>query len=188
MCIRDRINDIPEIWSSSICIGNTCYNESVDSVNIQLSVEDSISCGLLAWTNGVGQGLVQLNIYDNNNLNENILVDVNFFFDTYNSTNKQNNESNSQQTFTLIGNYPNPFNSVTTLIYELYKDAKINITIYDILGNQVKTLINNVQSRGHKSIQWNASNNYGQKVETGVYFYKVQTNDYQQVKKIIFLK
>ena len=131
---------------------------------------------------------MQLNIYDNDNLNENILVDVNFFFDTYNSTNKQNNESNSQQTFTLIGNYPNPFNPVTTLIYELHKDAKVNITIYDILGNQVKTLINNVQNRVYKSIQWNASNNYGQKVETGIYFYKVQTNDYQQVMKIIFLK
>ena len=188
MVVKRMINDIPESWSSSICIGNTCYNESVDSVNIQLSIEDSISCGLLAWTNGAGQGLVQLNIYDNNNLNENIMVDVNFFFNTYNSTNEQNNESNSQQTFTLIGNYPNPFNPVTTLIYELHTDAKVNITIYDILGNQVKTLINNVQNRGHKSIQWNTSNNYGRKVETGIYFYKIQTSEYQQVEKMIFLK
>ncbi len=188
MVVKRMINDIPESWSSSICVGNTCYNESIDSVNFQLGVEDSISCGLLAWTNGMGQGLVQLNIFDINNLNENILIDVNFFFDTFNSTIKQDNESNSQQTFTLIGNYPNPFNPVTNLIYELHTDAKVNIMIYDILGNQIKTLINNVQNRGHKSIQWNASNNHGQKVETGIYFYKIQTDDYQQVKKIIFLK
>ncbi|MFL2983351.1 MAG: T9SS type A sorting domain-containing protein [Candidatus Neomarinimicrobiota bacterium] len=182
------INNLPEGWSSSICIGTTCFNESIDSIAIQINSGDSINCGLLAWTNGLGQGLVQLNIFDITNIDENILIDINFFFGTYNSIINQNEELDSPKYFTLIGNYPNPFNPNTTLIYDLHKDAHVNIRIYDVLGNQIMTLINEKQNMGYKSIQWNALNEYGLQAKTGLYFYKIQVDNYQQIKKMIFVK
>ena len=59
-----RINSLPEGWTSSICLGKLCYNELVDSVTIQLDLGDSTDCGILAWTNGVGIGTIQLDLFD----------------------------------------------------------------------------------------------------------------------------
>ena len=63
--------------------------------------------------------------------------------------------------FNVYNNNPNPFNPVTTLRYDLPEDALVNITIYDIMGRIVKTLINSQQNAGFKSIQWNATNDAG---------------------------
>ena len=63
--------------------------------------------------------------------------------------------------FNVYNNYPNPFNPVTTLRYDLPEDALVNITIYDIMGRIVRTLINSQQNAGFKSIQWNATNDAG---------------------------
>ncbi|SVC38533.1 uncharacterized protein METZ01_LOCUS291387, partial [marine metagenome] len=63
--------------------------------------------------------------------------------------------------YSLHQNYPNPFNPVTTLRYDLPEDALVNITIYDMMGRQVKTLINEEQTAGYRSLQWNATNDAG---------------------------
>jgi hypothetical protein len=90
--------------------------------------------------------------------------------------------------YTLHQNYPNPFNPVTTLRYDLPKDAVVNITIYDMMGRQVKTLINNTQTAGYKSTQWNATNNTGQPVSAGLYLYTIQAGEFRQTKKMVLLK
>ena len=90
--------------------------------------------------------------------------------------------------YTLHQNYPNPFNPITTLRYDLPEDSFVDITIYDILGNVVNNLVNDKQSYGYKSIQWNASDNQGRPVSAGVYLYKIQANDFVVVKKMILLK
>jgi len=64
----------------------------------------------------------------------------------------------------------------------------VNITIYDIIGRQIKTLINSSQTAGYKSIQWNATNNTGQSVSTGVYLFKIQAGNFIQTKKMVLLK
>ena len=84
--------------------------------------------------------------------------------------------------------YPNPFNPVINIQYELNKDALLNITIYDMLGRQVKTLINGLQTSGNKIIQWNATIDQGQPVSAGVYLYIIEAVEFKQIKKIIFLK
>tara|TARA_Y100001970_G_scaffold132080_1_gene162899 strand:- start:2302 stop:3300 length:999 start_codon:yes stop_codon:yes gene_type:complete len=88
----------------------------------------------------------------------------------------------------LKQNYPNPFNPVTTLQYDLPEDGLVNITVYDILGNVVNTLVNANQSSGYKSVQWDATNNQGQPVSAGVYLYKIQAGDFVDTKKMILLK
>ena len=90
--------------------------------------------------------------------------------------------------FSLHQNYPNPFNPITTLRYDLPEDSFVDVTIYDMLGNMVKKLVNNKQSYGYKSIQWNALNNQGKPVSAGLYLYKIQANGFLDVKKMILLK
>tara|TARA_B100000586_G_scaffold51571_1_gene34478 strand:+ start:1840 stop:4191 length:2352 start_codon:yes stop_codon:yes gene_type:complete len=92
------------------------------------------------------------------------------------------------QVFTLYQNYPNPFNPNTTLCYDLPKDDMVNITIYDIMGRKVRTVVSNQQSAGHKSVQWNATNDAGTPVSAGMYYYAIQANDSRQVRKMILLK
>ncbi len=88
----------------------------------------------------------------------------------------------------LLQNYPNPFNPVTTLRYELSQESFVKITIYDMLGNVVNNLVNRNQRRGSKSVQWNATNDQGQPVSTGLYIYTIQTGDFIQTKKMLLLK
>ena len=96
--------------------------------------------------------------------------------------------SNIPEQFILHPNYPNPFNPVTTIRYELSKESFVAITIYDMLGNVVHNLVNANESPGYKSIQWNATNNQGEPVSAGVYLYKIQAGDFVDTKKMILLK
>jgi len=90
--------------------------------------------------------------------------------------------------FNLYNNYPNPFNPVTTLRYDLPEDALVNITIYDIMGRIVRTLINSQQNAGFKSIQWNATNDAGSPLPAGLYLYKIQADNFVQTRKMVLLK
>ncbi|MBL7013620.1 MAG: choice-of-anchor J domain-containing protein [Candidatus Marinimicrobia bacterium] len=91
-------------------------------------------------------------------------------------------------TFALHQNYPNPFNPITTLSYELPERAFVNITIYDMLGKKVKTLINQSQGAGYKTLKWNATNDYGKPVSAGMYVYTIQAGDYNHKRKMTLLK
>ena len=73
------------------------------------------------------------------------------------------------EVYALHQNYPNPFNPVTNLSYDLPENAMVNITIYDMMGRIVNTLVNENQSAGYKTLRWNATNNTGQPVSAGVY-------------------
>jgi len=90
--------------------------------------------------------------------------------------------------FALRQNYPNPFNPVTTLRYDLPENNLVNITIYDMLGRQVKTLINQTQDAGYRSVIWDATNDYGKPVSAGIYLYQIQAGKYLQTKKMVLLK
>jgi hypothetical protein len=85
--------------------------------------------------------------------------------------------------FQLMQNYPNPFNPATTIEYALIKNTKVKISIYDILGRQIKTLINDFEVAGYHSINFNASN-----LSSGIYFYKIETDQFTNTKKMILSK
>ena len=85
-------------------------------------------------------------------------------------------------------NKPNPFNPITLISYDLPFSQKVNLTIYDLRGNVIITLIDKKEERGIKNVQWNAKNKEGQRVPTGIYFYKISTNNFESSKKMILLK
>ena len=100
-----------------------------------------------------------------------------------------NNENrNIPKTFSLNQNYPNPFNPVTTLRYDIPENSHVNIIIYDILGRQVRTLVNQTQDAGFKSVLWDATNDFGKQVSAGVYLYQIQAGEFVQTKKMVLLK
>ena len=91
--------------------------------------------------------------------------------------------------FALQQNYPNPFNPVTKLRYAIPKNGLVTIIIYDMLGRQVKTLVNQTQQdAGYKSVIWDATNDYGNPVSAGIYLYQIRAGEYMQTKKMVLLK
>jgi len=90
--------------------------------------------------------------------------------------------------FNLQQNYPNPFNPVTSLRYDLPEDGLVNITIYDMMGRIVKTLVNSSQTAGFKSVQWNATNDRNESISAGLYLYTIQAGEFRQTKKMVLLK
>ena len=92
------------------------------------------------------------------------------------------------EVFALHQNYPNPFNPTTQIRYDLPEDAMVTITIYDIMGRSIRSLVNSKQTAGYRSIQWNATNNAGSPVSAGLYLYTIQAGDFRQAKKMVLLK
>ena len=90
--------------------------------------------------------------------------------------------------FRLYPNAPNPFNPTTALRYYLPRDEFVTITIYDMLGNIVRNLVHEYQSTGHKSVQWDATNNFGESVSAGVYLNTIVVGDIKKTQKMILLK
>ena len=78
--------------------------------------------------------------------------------------------------------------SLSQIKYDLPEDALVNITIYDIMGRSIRSLVNSQQTAGYRSIQWNATNNLGEPVSAGMYIYMIQAGEFRQVKKMVLLK
>jgi hypothetical protein len=92
------------------------------------------------------------------------------------------------ETYALHQNYPNPFNPITTLRYDLPEDSHVNITVYDMLGRVVKTMVNQTQNAGFRFIIWDATNDFGKPISAGIYLYKIQAGEYISTKKMVLLK
>ena len=90
--------------------------------------------------------------------------------------------------FSLHQNYPNPFNPTTTIAYDLPIASIVNITIYDMMGRKIKTLVNEYEAAGFKYTQWDGRNDKNESVSAGLYVYLLQTEKFMQNKKMIFLK
>jgi len=85
--------------------------------------------------------------------------------------------------FALMQNYPNPFNPTTTITYHLPKTAKVELKVYDVLGNEIVTLVNEEKPSGIYNVQLTMNN-----VSSGIYFYKITAGEFVQTKKIILIK
>jgi hypothetical protein len=95
---------------------------------------------------------------------------------------------NIPEQFALHQNYPNPFNPTTTIEYDLPKDAHVYLVIYDILGRELRTLVDQHQEPGYRSVIWDGTNDQGTHVGAGVYLYRVQAGKYAKTHKMVLLK
>ena len=101
---------------------------------------------------------------------------------------RKKNLSEIPSKFSILSAFPNPFNPVTTLRYDLPEDNFVMITVYDMLGREIAKLVNTTQEAGFKSVQWDATDSMGRPVSAGVYLYQIQAGKFVQTKKMVLLK
>jgi hypothetical protein len=129
----------------------------------------------------------------NNYITSLAVIGTNLFAGTFNGlwmrplsemiTSSDNKDNILPPSFSLQQNYPNPFNPITTINYSLYNSGLVTIKVYDILGREVTTLVNENKPAGNYSVQFNSAKN-----ASGVYFYRMGFGSYLQVKKLVVQK
>ncbi len=100
----------------------------------------------------------------------------------------ENKEKNNTNSFQLFQNYPNPFNLVTTIKFDLPKRSHIKLVIHNILGQEVKTLLNETKDSSRFEVKWNGTNNANSTVASGLYIYRIITNEFIKSKKMLLLR
>jgi hypothetical protein len=91
-------------------------------------------------------------------------------------------------TFSLQQNYPNPFNPTTEIVYTIPNNETVKLTVFDVLGRQVKTLVDHKMAAGKHSVTWNGTDELGRLVSSGVYFYRLTVADQTRIRKMLFVK
>ena len=91
--------------------------------------------------------------------------------------------NNLPNSFDLFQNYPNPFNPSTKIKYLIIKDSFVSLKVFDVLGKEISTLVNEKLSAGEYEVEFD-----GSRLSSGIYFYKIESGDYTEIKKMVLLK
>ncbi len=92
------------------------------------------------------------------------------------------------ESFELYQSYPNPFNSQTVIKYDLLKSCQVTLSIYNILGQKVRTLVSELQEPGPKSLNWNGKDEKGRDLASGIYFYQLKAGEVTRTRRMVLLK
>ncbi len=130
---------------------------------------------------GVSQGVIAA--YTFSNITSNHSISVSFELQT-----NSPEDDLSPQNYVLFQNYPNPFNPLTNIKFELKKKEDVNLTVFDLSGQKVKTLINDTRSAGSYCAVWDGTSDFGQKVSSGLYICTLKAGNFSQAKKMVFMK
>ncbi len=130
--------------------------------------------GNLNGTRGFSGKIDQVLIYNN--------------FEGLNTTGVKDETAEIPKKFELLQNYPNPFNPTTTIKFGVAKAGQVSLVVYDLLGRKVKTLFNENTHVGFHTVGWDGTNEFGNKVATGLYFYQLKAESVQLTHKMILLK
>jgi hypothetical protein len=90
--------------------------------------------------------------------------------------------------FALLQNYPNPFNPACNIEYSLPTDCQVTLSIYNILGQKVRVLVDEYQNAGFKTVSWDGKDDKGENVSSGIYFYRIKANGFEQTKRMVLTK
>lgn len=174
------VNELPEGWTSSLCF-EFCFAPFVDSIatvddppffSSPLSPGETRSVSLHVFTtDNPGTANVQVQAGTFNNPSDKITID----FTANAGPTSINDEGKNPNNFILNQNFPNPFNPITVISYQLAVDSKVNLIVYDILGNEVAVLVNEFKSAGSHSVVFSKESlRDGSNLSSGVYFYQLK--------------
>ncbi len=180
------IENLPQNWTSSLCFA-LCFAPSVDSVvtnqtygSSPLQAGETREVSLHFFTTSKpGTGMVRLEAGTITDPNNRVIIEVEG--STISTSVEENDEK--QFDFILHQNYPNPFNPSTIISYRLQKTGRVVIQIFDILGNEIKTLVDGIRSPGLHSVSFSSSD-----LPNGIYFYCAQAGDKVITKKMQIIK
>jgi len=100
----------------------------------------------------------------------------------------ETNNREKPSEFALYQNYPNPFNQATKIEFTLSQSGFVSLSIYDLLGRKIRTLVSENLSPGYKSVLWEGKDDSGKEVSSGIYFYRLKIGDYSEAKRLVLLK
>ncbi|HDZ59096.1 MAG TPA: T9SS type A sorting domain-containing protein [Ignavibacteriales bacterium] len=181
------INDLPPNWVSSLCFGQNCFPPSFDSVATTpdfntppLAPGDTLLSSLHV-TALVNDGIanVQIQAGTFHNPNDRITID----FEATTLPVSVDGEKTLPGQYFLAQNYPNPFNPSTKIKFGLKDASVVSLKVYDILGNEVATLINEFRDAGDYEVNFNSVH-----LSSGIYFYKLTANGFAETRKMILEK
>ncbi|HEX9252188.1 MAG TPA: T9SS type A sorting domain-containing protein [Ignavibacteriaceae bacterium] len=179
-------NNLPASWQSSLCF-EYCFPGWVDSVatnsdfgSTPLAPNETreVAIHVFPLVN-LGTGYVQMQAATFRNPSSRVTVD---FTAIVNPTSVED-ENTVVDNYYLAQNYPNPFNPSTRINFGLKNPGNVEISVYNILGNKVATLVNGYKPAGRHSVVFNAYS-----LSSGTYFYKIVTNEFTLTKKMLMLK
>ena len=188
----DNLNDLPDeigIYVDDVCKGAVKVDSAYTDICVYLGENEALdpdNCELVLYyesKNGVSDrktvkpGTDELNLISGNGLKCYTL-----------KLSDGSQISELPPVSTLFQNYPNPFNPSTSIAYELAEDGMVSLDIYNIRGQQVRTLMNEHQLSGRHSIAWDGKDEHGNTVSSGIYYYRLNTKDASACKKMILMK
>lgn len=179
-------NDLPNSWQSSLCF-EFCFPDWIDSVattndfgSTPLAPGETREVTMHVFPlENTGTGNVQMQAATFRNQVDRITVDLTAIVNPV----SVEIENTLITDYYIAQNYPNPFNPSTKINYGLERAGEVEIIVYNILGNKVATLVNGLKSAGNHSVSFNASN-----LSSGIYFYKLVTKEFTQIRKMLLLK
>ncbi|MCK5050248.1 MAG: T9SS type A sorting domain-containing protein [Candidatus Cloacimonetes bacterium] len=171
-------------WDAPTSRELTGYNVYLDDMNTVLTFTTDLQCLLTDYEELVsGQEYVAgvSAVYDDPG--ESTIITINFIY-----AGTEADDALVDATI-LNGNYPNPFNPETTISFSVVQTSSlVNLDIYNLKGQKIKTLVNEILSAGNHSYIWNGTDEKGKSVASGVYLYKMKTGNYVLTKKMILMK
>ena len=170
----DFIEDV-ETPDSMLSFMFTSSNDSLVAVFDSTTGELTLS----AHSGYTGDAVLNIKVSDDSNAT----VEMDLLVNVSSVTGLEDLFSGIPKEYVLMQNYPNPFNPVTSIRYGLPKPSLVRLEIYNVLGQRVKTLVNEYQKAGYYLISFNAQN-----FASGLYIYHLQTEQFQAIKKMIFVK
>lgn len=178
LAIHDVTNQLP---GEILVARQEGFIEALDgTTGALIATSDTLpSISFFAFGDVNGDAMPEICISDGDSL---------FVYSTPVTAVEEENQENLVSAFVLNQNYPNPFNAQTNISYYLPQSSNLELSIYNIKGRKVKTLVNAFQSAGFQSITWDGTNKNGAEVASGVYFYRVQTDYSEETKKMVLLK
>jgi len=174
---RDSTHAVFELYDADNTLLDQTENDSTISANPPVNAAAPLRIGNggnLAGARGFSGKIDQVLIYNN--------------FEGINTTGVKDETTVIPAKFELFQNYPNPFNPTTTIKFGVAKAGVIQLTVYDILGRKIKTLFNEDTHVGFHTVNWDGTNEYGNKVATGLYFYQLKASSVQLTQKMLLLK
>ena len=174
-----RVESVPVGWGSSICI-DVCYSPDTDTALFYLPPADTQSYTMYFYTTTTpGNGMIRM-LFENANVQNNCFAQRFYASTSLTNVNELNEIPNE---YSLSQNYPNPFNPSTKITFNIPVSGNISFKIYDIIGREVKTLVNDFRNAGTYNVEFN-----GADLSSGVYFFRMEAGEFIDVKRMMLIK
>ena len=165
-------------WQLRVVSGSPTGDRAQNDQRVHFGLGDAtiIDSVIIDWPSGIQD------VFSSINVNQIITVTEN------DGVTGIEDKFNIPSNLTLNQNYPNPFNPSTTISYALPKLSSVTIKIYNMLGEEIAILVNNIKPAGEHSVIWDGKDHSGQQIPSGLYVYKINAGSTSSSKKMIFLK